>query len=169
MSQDMRIYIADLAAYNNGYLHGVWIDATLDVEAIQDAINDMLAASPIVGAEEYAIHDYEGFDGYRLSEYESIQSAHDIAEFIEEFPLFGAALLAHYGDLDEARTTAEENYRGCYASVAYFAQELIEETTEIPSNLVNYIDYETIARDMVLSGEVFTIETGSEEVHIFWN
>ena len=25
MSEDIRIYVADLAAYNNGYLHGVWI------------------------------------------------------------------------------------------------------------------------------------------------
>ena len=27
MSEDIRIYVADLAAYNNGKLHGVWIDA----------------------------------------------------------------------------------------------------------------------------------------------
>ena len=30
-----KIYVADLAAYNNGKLHGVWIDATLDLEDIQ--------------------------------------------------------------------------------------------------------------------------------------
>ena len=28
MSAEIRIYVADLAAYNNGKLHGVWIDAT---------------------------------------------------------------------------------------------------------------------------------------------
>ena len=27
MSEEIRIYVADLAAYNNGKLHGVWIDA----------------------------------------------------------------------------------------------------------------------------------------------
>ena len=31
------------------------------------------------------------------------------------------------------------------------------------------IDYERISRDMELSGDIFTIETGFEEVHIFWN
>ena len=30
MSSDFKIYVADLAAYNNGKLHGVWIDAMAD-------------------------------------------------------------------------------------------------------------------------------------------
>lgn len=42
--------MACLAAYNNGKLHGCWIDA------IQDQINSMLASSPEEDAEEYAIH-----------------------------------------------------------------------------------------------------------------
>ena len=61
MSEEIRIYVADLAAYNNGKLHGVWIDATQNLEDIQDQINAMLAESPEGFAEEYAIHDYEGF------------------------------------------------------------------------------------------------------------
>ena len=67
-----------MAAYNNGRLHGVWIDATGDVEEIQEQINKMLKASPEPDAEEYAIHDYEGFGGYGLGEYEGIESAHEI-------------------------------------------------------------------------------------------
>ena len=54
-----RIYVACLAAYNNGYLHGDWIDADQDVDEIRDEIATMLARSPIEHAEEYAIHDYE--------------------------------------------------------------------------------------------------------------
>ena len=34
-----QIYIACLAAYNNGKLHGVWIDATQDVDHIWEEIN----------------------------------------------------------------------------------------------------------------------------------
>ena len=45
ISEEIRIYVADLAAYNNGKLHGVWIDATQDLDAIQDQINAMLADS----------------------------------------------------------------------------------------------------------------------------
>jgi len=63
MSEEIRIYVADLAAYNNGRLHGVWINACLDPEDIQEQVNKMLAESPEPDAEEYAIHDFEGFGG----------------------------------------------------------------------------------------------------------
>ncbi|MDR0779720.1 MAG: antirestriction protein ArdA, partial [Pseudomonadales bacterium] len=66
-STDMepRIYVACLAAYNNGILHGAWLDAAQEPEALQNEVRDMLAASPIAGAEEWAIHDYEGFGEIR--------------------------------------------------------------------------------------------------------
>lgn len=56
MSEEIRIYVACLAAYNSGNLHGVWIDATADIDDIQDQINSMLESSPVEDAEEYAIH-----------------------------------------------------------------------------------------------------------------
>ena len=69
-----RIYVACLAAYNNGYLHGAWIDADQDADEIRDEIAAMLARSPIKGAEDYAIHDYEGFEGVIIKEYAGIES-----------------------------------------------------------------------------------------------
>ncbi len=42
---------------------------------------------------------------------------------------------------------------------AHYAQELIEETTEIPANLQYYIDYDAIARDMRLNGEIEEIDS----------
>jgi antirestriction protein len=47
-------------------------------------------------------------------------------------------------------------------------QDLTEETTMIPEALRPYIDYEAMARDATLSGEVFTLETAHDEVHVFW-
>ncbi len=169
MSEDIRIYVADLVAYNAGRLHGVWVDATQDLEAMQAQVDAMLAASPVQGAEEYAIHDYEGFDGYPLGQYEGLQTAHEIACFIEDYPDFGGALLAHCSNLEDARKAAEEDYCGCYSSLADYAQELTEETTSIPQHLAMYIDYRAMARDMEYSGDVFTLETGLEQVHVFWN
>ncbi|MCE6978586.1 antirestriction protein ArdA [Pseudomonas frederiksbergensis] len=169
MTTEPRIYVADLAAYNSGHLHGVWIDAVQDVDDIQEQINVMLAASPVPDAEEYAIHDYEGFEGYTLGEYEGIDSAHEIACFIEEFPAFGGALLNQFSSVEEARKAADEDYCGSYESLADYVQELTEETTEIPEALRYYINYEAMARDMELNGDVFTLETGYREVHVFWN
>jgi len=45
-----------------------------------------------------------------------------------------------------------------HGSAEDYAQELIEETTDIPENLRFYIDYEAIARDMKLGGEINEIE-----------
>lgn len=48
MSEACQIYVACLSAYNNGYLHGAWIDATQDENDILTEIQTMLAASPVV-------------------------------------------------------------------------------------------------------------------------
>ena len=71
--EEIRIYVACLAAYNSGALHGRWIDATQDAADIQSEVREMLAASPIAGAEEWAIHDYEGFEGAQVSEYDGFE------------------------------------------------------------------------------------------------
>jgi len=92
-----------------------------------------------------------------------------VACFIEEYPEIGGELLEYFSDIDEARKSAEDNYCGCYKSLADYAEELTEQTTQIPENRAFYIDYERMGRDMEMSGDVFTIETGHDEVHIFWN
>lgn len=167
--QGPRIYVACLAAYNNGCLHGQWISADQDAEAIRSEIFAMLKTSPIDEAEEWAIHDYEGFEGAEIAEYASIETVAELAVFLNERGALGSKLLKHFcGNLEEAKN-AFDNYAGSYRSLADYARDLIEETTEIPERLANYIDYDAIARDMELGGEVFTIELGFEETHVFWS
>jgi hypothetical protein len=43
---------------------------------------------------------------YRLGEYEGLENAREVACFIEEYPAFGGALLAHFSDLEQARKAA---------------------------------------------------------------
>lgn len=163
-----RIYVVCLAAYNAGRLHGEWIDATQDIEQIQDDINAILQSSPVEGAEEWAIHDYEGFGCVSISEYEGIQSVHDIANFLTEYTEFGAALLDYWcGDIEDAKKAAEDSYHGLYDSVADYAQIIIEDTTEVPEHLQYYIDYERLGRDMESNGEIYTLELSYQNVHIF--
>ena len=87
-----KIYVACLAAYNNGKLHGAWIDADQSSEAIYEEIQEMLKSSPEPLAEEWAIHDYEGFGDIRLSEWESIELIADMAAFINEHEKLGLSL-----------------------------------------------------------------------------
>ena len=163
----IRIYVACLAAYNDGILHGRWIDATQGEEHIREGIKAMLAASPIMFAEEYAIHDHEGFEGVGISEYACIASVNEIAAFIDEYGPVAGKLMEHFADLDEAKEAMRDHYAGVYSSVADFAQELTEETTTIPDSLQYYIDWERMARDLEIN-DILALETGYEEVHIFW-
>ncbi len=166
-SGEIQIYVACLAAYNTGYLHGRWIDANQGPSGIVEDIHGMLKASPIEGAEEFAIHDYEGFKGVSLSEYESIQRVVRLASFISEHGELGGKVLAYFGDIEDAQDCIEHHYVGEYTSLANFAQDITEQTTEIPRSLQYYIDWEAMARDLEIN-DVLTFETDFECVHVFW-
>lgn len=163
-----RIYVACLAAYNEGRLHGAWIEVGDDVDAVRAAVAAMLAASPAPGAEEYAIHDHDGFGGVEVGEHMPLEAVVEIADFLRERGGLGALVLAQVGgDLDAAREAFEE-YRGVYPRLSDYFAELTEETVAVPEILRLYIDYDAMARDAVLAGEVFTVETAHDEVHVFW-
>ena len=165
----IRIYVACLAAYNSGHLHGRWIDARQGEAHIWDETRAMLAASPVPDAEEWAIHDYEGFDGAPISEWTSFKTIAALADFISEHETLGGKLLAHFGgELDDAKAALEE-YAGEFETLADYARDLTEQTAaEIPDHLARYIDYAAMAHDMEMGGDVFTIETGFNQVHVFW-
>jgi antirestriction protein len=163
-----NIYVASLADYNAGRLHGRWIDAAQDADAIHEEIRAMLAESREPIAEEWAIHDYDGFGGLNLGEYESIERVAEIAQGIEEHGEAFAAFLTY--DSDMTAEDFEESYRGTYRSVEDFADELIEEGVlgEIPENLLPYIDVEKFARDLEIGGDIFTVD-GGDGVFVFWS
>ncbi|ADM09240.1 putative antirestriction protein [Parvularcula bermudensis HTCC2503] len=164
---EIRIYVACLAAYNNGILHGRWVDATLGADHIRERIAEMLASSPIPDAEEYAIHDYEGFEGARIEEYSGVDHVAEIAAFIDEHGEIAGKLMEYFCDLEDAREAIEDRYCGSYISLADYAQEITEQTMEVPQSLQFYIDYEAMGRDLEIN-DVLAIETGFEVVHIFW-
>ncbi len=170
MNAEIRIYVTCLAAYKSGHLHGVWVDATQALDDIQNQVSAMLPDSPMNDVEEYAIHDYEGFGSYKISEHQGLKSINDIACFIEEYGAVGAEILSYAcGDINDAENIMINQRSGKYESVADFAEQLTTETSEVPKQLEYCIDYERIGRDMELSGDIFTVETGFEAVHVFWN
>ena len=163
-----RIYVACLAAYNNGSLHGAWIDAHQDADQIKNEIAAILACSPIEDAEEYAIHDYEGFEGVSISEYAGIDSVARMAAFIAEHGALGAGLLEQFtGDMDQAETALQDCYHGQFASLADYMEELTTESITVPEALRYYVDWQAMARDAEMGGDLFTIEATHGEVHVF--
>jgi antirestriction protein len=77
-----RIYVASLADYNAGRLHGTWIDADRPAHEIRAKVARMLAASREPMAEEWAVHDYQGFPGCRLSESSDFDYVSEVAGLI---------------------------------------------------------------------------------------
>ena len=131
----------------------------------------MLKASPLDEiCEEWAIHDYEGFEGAYIGEYYSFSRVVELAEFIGEHGELGAEVLNYYGGELKDALEAFENYSGEYESLADFAFELTEQSgVEIPKSVKDYIDYEAMAGDMSLSGDILTFETGPTSFHVFWS
>jgi antirestriction protein len=169
-ADEPRIYVACLAAYNDGRLHGRWISAAQGEDHIWSETRAMLVESPEPYAEEWAIHDYENFEGASLSEYASFESVCSLAEFIGTRGRLGAKLYRHFGDdLEQARAAFDE-YAGEFESLADFAEGLTRETgAGVPDHLEYYIDWQAMGRDMELNGDVFTITLGFDEVHVFWS
>lgn len=158
-----RIYVASLADYNAGRLHGRWIDADQDAEAIHADITAMLAESREPIAEEWVIHDYENFGGLGLHEYESIDAVAEVACLLEEHGGVFGAVVDHFGGLshiDEAKRCMEEGYRGAFRSLEDFAYDFVEDCygdslKALPEFIRGHLDYEGMGRDMEISGDVF--------------
>ena len=199
-----RIYVASLSDYNAGNLHGVWIDADQDEDAIQEEIAAMLRESKhpnvmvecpdcegagavldggegpgsevcstcngtgeVPSAEEWAIHDAEGFEGIEIGEHASIEDVVKHAKMLSEHDGAWAAYVGHVGAHYATEDGFRDAYRGEYSSPEEYAEELISDCYDTKSmgNLANYIDYEKFARDLEYDGYSFV--PGGRGVYVF--
>lgn len=169
-----KIYVACLAAYNSGTLHGEWIDADQHSEDICAEIKSMLDASPVPDAEEWAIHDHEDFGGLEIDEHEAIGTVAVVARLVKRHgePFVAWAkdrgISSDWTDDDEIETSFLEAYQGCYQSMAEYVEELLEEVVDkLPKEYRHYFDYEKYGRDQCLTGYYWTADASGGGVHIF--
>jgi antirestriction protein len=166
-----RIYVACLAAYNSGRLHGRWIDANQSVDDIWSEVQAMLAASPEPGAEEWAIHDYEGFGELRLSEWESFERVSAIAAGIEEHGDSFTAWLSYDSDQDPSDIERfEDAYRGEWNSLRDYAENLAEDIGLYDAAEKSGSPYVTVNIDMLerdLDIELYVVESDHHSVYVF--
>lgn len=173
-----KIYVACLAAYNNGVLHGTWIDAAQDADAIHEEIEAILASSPIPGAEEFAIHDFEDFGDYHVNEYDSVALVSSIGQALAEHGEAMSAWLANAmpQNVDQAQQRIDEfedAYLGEWDSIEAYADDYLEEMGAHDA-LAQFgpsvrIDVAAFARDLELGGDVFTARSSGWQVFIFRN
>lgn len=171
------IYVASLSDYNNGRLHGTWIDAAQEPDEIYADINAMLANSPEPSAEEWAIHDYEQFGRWRVGEYESIEQVSRIAKGIAEHGYaYSAWADVFEGEVASFDTNSfHEAYLGHYEAVTEYVEQMADDLgyeralDTLPEHLRSYayIDYAAIARDLHASGEIATVHDPDGGLWIF--
>lgn len=165
----VRIYAACLASYNNGVLHGRWIDADSDVDAMQTELAAMLRTSPypnvtvrdpetgesVPSAEEWALHDSEGLPS-TFGEYCGLQAVADYVALCEEHSHIDsddmAAIVADFGTVDAARDALDDRFCGIYPAFKDYADEAADEMLSahenLPEAVSRYFDYDAFARDL---------------------
>lgn len=176
-----RIYVASLSDYNNGLLHGRWVDASVGAETMQEQIDEMLRSSPGDArygdiAEEWAIHDHDGFGVLRLGEHEALSTLAVIAKGIETHGLAFAAWVACVGERStDLIEQFEDRYQGEWDSVEAYAENLLDELganriiDEAPEWLQGYLtlDVSGFARDLEICGDIVTAEADEGGVWVW--
>jgi antirestriction protein len=185
-----RIYVASLSDYNAGVLHGAWIDANQSPDDIQTEVAAMLreskhpnvmAEDPDTGeqvpsAEEWAIHDYEGFAGLKISEHQSFEDVSSMAKAIEDHGAAFAAWHNYAPDYNTDEADFQEAYAGEWDSLADYVQDYWDQCDSFDCDKIsgnqwwhpaNYIDWERMGEDMQRSGDIWTHDADGGKIYVF--
>lgn len=148
----IKLYIANLGKYVEGYHVGNWI--TLPVE--QEDFDKFLLTIEVDGIryEEIAIHDYETDLGISISEYESLKKLNYIAEITEGKETEFSAIYSVLGNLNDTVKTFESEDFLLFPEVnseedlGYMWVDEGLLGIKIPSELEDFIDYEALGRSL---------------------
>lgn len=170
-----RIYVACLAAYNNGIHYGKWINTSTDAHLMQLEITNMLAVSPIP-SDEYAIHAHEGYLDGVISEYAGLDTIAEIEALLsEEYADHNVAMMILSdlcGDVNYCRKILM-SYIGSYPSLDHFAEEHWEmELAATPDVIRPHVDLESLVNGEVLTGNlrIYNLVVDNEDCyHVFAN
>lgn len=155
-----RVWIASLADYDAGRLHGRWIDAAVEGDELVAAAQAILASSPEPGAEEWAIFDHDNFGPFQVGEYEDLRHvaavAQGIAENGESFAAYAQLSGARGDDLETGYVDA---FVGYWESDEAFLDELLDDfdvTDTLAEALPDWlaarvsVDREGLLRDLLI-------------------
>lgn len=170
----MRMYAACLASYNNGILHGVWLDLDdyvydPDTSGLLMAIKEqVLDTSPIPGAEEWAAHDWDGEGLSGFGEYPDLEKVLEHVRLVSEHGEAWLAYVEHVGAHYATEEGFEDARMGECESPEDWAEEFLSENgtlESIPENLRAYFDFKAYARDAEIGGDVsFVLFNGTTYV-----
>jgi hypothetical protein len=157
----MKIFISNLAKYNEGILKGEWIDLPIDEMKLQSKITNILGSE-----KEFFISDYEA--PITIEEYENIADLNEFAEKLDGIQERDEVIEAISNDVlgdgysreDLIKILSEREY--CVVEDVWTESDLAVKVDEslLPfdhqaaeaSGVSNYIDWDTVGREMVMDG-----------------
>lgn len=175
------IYVACLAAYNNGWLHGKWIDCTASYHDVCGEIQSMLRDSPVtkefgeIGG-EWTIHDSQNWGHFQVEESADIEELCEVADVLKngrdhyDSELIVAIMNDFKYSVDKSVSYLENFYIGEYNSAQDYADKVLGESgafDRIPW-LRGYFDYEGYARDLEINS-LTTYDAPNRRVYILHN
>ncbi|WP_144460394.1 antirestriction protein ArdA [Siminovitchia fortis] len=120
----MRIYVANLAKYNEGELVGGWFDLPVEIEEIYQTIfepHELDSNGQPHG--DFAIHDYEL--PFEISEYEDIENLNKMAEYLQGLDTAEPILAGNY-DMGDVISFAQETEKEEYVEDIIYTEDLDE-------------------------------------------
>jgi hypothetical protein len=162
---EIKIYIANLAKYNEGILKGKWVTLPCDLDELQEKINEVLGND-----EEIAIHDYEA--PFNIHEYHSVYDLNERMQGIEKVEIdydTAKAIYCNVSNFDEFIEVLE-NGEYCVVERVDTPQELALNVDyeylpfdyysleRYKNNVLRYIDWDSVGNDMLVQG--WNIENG---------
>ena len=158
----IKVALTNLGKYNEGHLVYKWLELPATDEEI-DEVKDAIGINEVY--EEWFITDYQtDIEGLKVDEYEDLEDLNALAERYEnledyEKDAVAAVIEATSYDLEAACDIVE---RGAYVLYSHcdtledLAESLFEDgcfgDTKYMGNLVNYIDFERLGRDLGFNG-----------------
>ncbi len=172
-----KVWIASLSDYNNGDLHGAWVDADQEPDFIWEGVNEVLRTSRQPGAEEWAIFDYEGFGPLRLSEYETVERISRLGLGIAKHGVPFAAFAGYLGDSDtELLDQFEDYFIGHWETTEAYIDDFLEDMgidkildDAVPEAFRDYVrlDTEALVRDLESGGMLLSLDDSEGGVFLF--
>ena len=166
------VWVSTYGLYNNGMLFGYWAEAKDAPLTVEEFVVELTNRHPNIPSNALACVGEElwcfdvDFDWCEMS----VQDARELGEILEE--------IDEHGNVEEYLAYAEnmygmstiggrkvipvsefaDAYIGTFDSVDDYVREYVVDTGELGSVspfLQSYIDYEAIARDMILGGDIW--------------
>lgn len=157
----LKVFLANLSAYNRGDLIGEWVTLPVDEDELKETIDHVLAQGE-PNDEEYFITDYESDFFGRIGEYDNIDELNEMSERIQDAVEYHGkeAVIAIIRDM-YTLPEAVDVLNSSDFSVLYDVYDVYDLGIvyvqdgffgDVPEHVERYFDYEALGRDLTYEG-----------------